>query len=227
MPPLRREELEALRQIPTPTICNALETFSVRPRNKGFMDGTIVCRFPELGPVVGYAVTAKIRASRPATEQQLSHEEAWAEFEKVPQPWVVVIEDLDHPTPVGSYWGEVNAAVYKALGAVGAVTNGGVRDLTEARSLGFHFFSSCILVSHAHVHLVEVGCPVSVGGLSVRPGNLLHGDGHGVTSIPLEVARELPRAAREIAEAERRLIEYASSPECIREGLIRMYGDVD
>ena len=92
----------------------------------------------------------------------------WAEFERVPKPWLVVIEDLDYPNPVGSFWGEVNASVYKALGAVGTITNGGVRDLPEVRATGFQFFSSSVLVSHAYDHIVEYGGPVVVGAVSVR-----------------------------------------------------------
>ncbi|TMB94324.1 MAG: hypothetical protein E6J42_11605 [Chloroflexi bacterium] len=123
MEPLRPEEIATLRTISTPTVCNAIETFNVRPRNEGFMDSTITCRFPELGPVVGYAVTAKIRAAEPPCIE-LSHSKVWAEFERVPKPWLVVIEDFDYPNPVGSFWGEVNASMYKALGAVGTITNG-------------------------------------------------------------------------------------------------------
>jgi regulator of RNase E activity RraA len=223
---LTADELEALRRLTTPTVCNAIETFNIRPRNEGFMDASVVCRFPELGPMAGYAVTAKIMAWQPGAGE-VSHENAWAEFEKTPKPWIVVIEDVDYPGPVGSYWGEVNASVYRALGAAGCVTNGGVRDLPEVRRLGFHFFSSCVLVSHAYVHLVKVGVPVSVGGLTVQPGDLLHGDEHGVANISLEIAHDLPEAARRIEEAERRLIGYAQSAECTREGLERMYGKVD
>ena len=226
MEPLTAEELAALRAISTPTICNAIETFDVRPRSEGFMDSTITCRFPELGPVIGYAVTAKISAAEPPGVE-MPHAEVWAEFARIPKPWLVVIEDLEYPNPVGSFWGEVNAGVYKALGAVGTVTNGGVRDLPEVRPTGFQFFSSCVLVSHAYVHVVEYGGPVAVGGLTVRPGDLLHGDEHGVTSIPLEIARDIPQASQAIEMAERRLIDYARSPACTPERLADMYGRVD
>jgi len=175
---LTPDELEALRRITTPTVCNAIETFGVRPRTKGFMDGSIICRFQDLGPMVGNAVTAKICASSPASGE-VPHQRVWAEFEKTPKPWVVVVEDLDYPQPIGSYWGEVNASVYRPLGAVGCITNGGVRDLPEARRLGFHFFSSCVLVSRACVCVIEVGGPVNVGGLTVRPGDLPHGTSTG------------------------------------------------
>ncbi|MEE8347370.1 MAG: RraA family protein, partial [Dehalococcoidia bacterium] len=176
--PLTARELDALRAISSPTVCNAIETFKVRPRNEGFMDSTIQCRFPELGVMAGYAVTAKIRA-RERPQQAPAPWDMWGAMEEVPKPWIVVIEDLDYPDPTGSFWGEVNGSIYQGLGAIGTVTNGGVRDLPEVRATGFHFFSSCVLVSHAYIHLVEVGGPVSVGGLTVNPGDLLHGDEHG------------------------------------------------
>ncbi len=220
--PLTAAELDALRAITSPTVCNAIETFKVRPRNEGFMDSTIQCRFPDLEPMVGYAVTAKIRAGeRP--EQALAPWDMWSEMEKVPRPRIVVIEDLDYPHPVGSFWGEVNGSVYKGLGAIGTVTNGGVRDLPEVRATGFHFFSSCILVSHAYIHLVEVDTPVNVGGLTVSPGDLLHGDEHGVTSIPMEIARDLAKAADAVEARERVIIDFARSPECSPDGLRRLF----
>ncbi|MEX1195081.1 MAG: RraA family protein [Dehalococcoidia bacterium] len=194
--PLNAEEIAALRAFSTPTVCNAVETFNVRPWSEGFMDGTIGCRFPELGPMVGYAVTAKMRAaSKPQT--QVPFGEVWDEFEKTQRPWVVVVEDLDRPKPVGSFWGEVNASVYKRLGAVGCVTNGGVRDLGDVRPHGFHFFSSCLLVSHAYLHVVEAGTPVSVGGLTVRPGDLLHGD---EARRDVRAARDRARLARGVRQ---------------------------
>jgi 4-hydroxy-4-methyl-2-oxoglutarate aldolase len=219
--PLTREELDALRAITSPTVCNAIEMFKFRPRNEGFMDSTIKCRFPEMGAMVGYAVTAKMKA-RERPEQSLAPWDVWAEMEKVPKPWVVVIQDLDYPNPVGSFWGEVNGSIFKGLGAVGTVTDGGVRDLPEVRATGFHFFSSCVLVSHAYLHVVEVGTPVSVGGLTVYPGDLLHGDEHGVTSIPLEIAREVPKAAKGVEERERVVINFARSPEFTADGLRRL-----
>lgn len=224
--PLPPETLAALRSFSSPTVCNAIETFGVRPRTDGFMDSTISCRFPELGPMVGYAVTAKIRA-RVAPQDDVHHTSIWAEFAKTPKPWVIVIEDLDWPDPIGAYWGEVNASTYAALGAIGVVTNGGVRDLAEVRPTGFHFFGSCILVSHAYAHVVEVGAPVTVGGLTVRPGDLLHGDMHGVTSIPIEIAERLPDACRAIETAERKVIDYARSGSVSVEELARLYGEVD
>jgi regulator of RNase E activity RraA len=222
---LSPDELAELCTFTTPTVCNAIETFGVRPRTDGFMDSSIVCRFPELPPMVGYAVTARIRAADPPG-REVPHRELWQTFEAVPKPWVVVIEDLDlHP--VGAFWGEVNASSYRALGAIGVVTNGGVRDLAEVRPLGFHFFSTHILVSHAYVHAVEAGGEVRVGGLAVRPGDLLHGDRHGVTSIPHDIARRVADASRQVERAERVLIDYARSPDVDLARLAELYGNVD
>ena len=173
--------------------------------------------------MVGYAVTANITA-RERSEKALPPWEMWAEMEKVPKPWIVVIEDLDYPSPVGSYWGEVNGSIYKGLGCLGVVTNGGVRDLEEVRATAFQFFASCVLVSHAYVHLVEVGVPVRVGGLNVGPGDLLHGDKHGVISIPLEIARDIPQAAQKIEGFERRIIDAARSPEASAQSLRKLMG---
>jgi len=219
--PLTVEELDALRRITTPTIANAIETFDVRPRSEGFMDSTIRCIFPELGAMAGYAVTATI-AARERPQASVQRSALWDAVEKTPGPRIVVIEDLDYPNPVGSYWGEVHGSIFQGLGCAGTVTNGGVRDLDEVRATGFHFFASCVLVSHAYIHLVEVGAPVTVGGLMVRTGDLLHGDQHGVTSVPIEIARELPKAAGEVERQERRIIEYARSPECGADGLRKL-----
>jgi regulator of RNase E activity RraA len=221
--PLTASELEALRAITTPTIANAIETFRVRPHSEGFMDHTIRCMFPELGPMIGYAVTAKISA-RERSDTAIPPWDMWAMMESVPKPRVVVIEDLDYPQPVGSYWGEVNGSVYKALGCAGVVTNGGVRDLDEVRATGFHFFASCVLVSHAYVHLEEVGTAVRVGGLTVQPGDLLHADQHGVCSIPLDVARDVAAMAGNLEKIERRIIDFARSPEASAEGLRKLMG---
>ncbi|MCI0776982.1 MAG: RraA family protein [Chloroflexi bacterium] len=220
---LTGEELDALRGITSPTISNAIETFDVRSRSEGFMDASIRCMFPDLGGMVGYAVTAKI-AARKKPQTSLSYFDMFDAMAAVPKPWLVVIEDLDWPNPIGSYWGEVNGSIYKGMGCVGLVTNGGVRDLDEVVETGFHFFASCVLVSHAYVHLEEVGTPVSVGGLTVSPGDLLHGDKHGVVSIPHEIAREVAAASAEVERRERPIIDFARSSAMSADGLRELFG---
>jgi 4-hydroxy-4-methyl-2-oxoglutarate aldolase len=224
MEPLAPEVLEQLRKYNTPTVCNAIEVFDVRPRHEGFMRPEIRCVFPRMGVMVGYAVTLKIQSISPAAKgKDVRAPEHWQDLLKVPAPRVVVVEDLDEPSGLGSLWGEVNANMHKAMGCVGAVTNGSVRDLDEVEPLGFHFFASHIAVSHAYVHMVEVGTPVRVGGLTVRPGDLVHGDRHGVTSVPLEIAARIPEGVKVVDTMERQLINYSQLPDFTVAGLTELF----
>jgi 4-hydroxy-4-methyl-2-oxoglutarate aldolase len=181
----------------------------------------IECVFPELEPMIGYAVTAIISANSPEG-RRIQPPQWWEEILKIPEPRVAVIHDINNPV-MGSFWGEVNANIHKALGCVGTVTDGSVRDLDEVREMGFHFFSSCVSVSHAYVHLVEVSIPVKVGGLVVRPGDLIQGDKHGVISIPMEIARDVSKAAQLVEDWERRVINFCKSSEFTVEGLKERY----
>ena len=219
---LSHAELLKLKRWNTPTIYNGWEQITQNDITQHFNQEEVHDFMPHMGVMVGYAVTAKVRA-RERPQQAPAPWDMWAAMERLPKPRIVVIEDLDYPNPVGSFWGEVNGSVYMGLGAIGTVTNGGVRDLPEVRATGFHFFSTCVLVSHAYVHLVEVGGPVSVGGLTVNPGDLLHGDEHGVTSVPLEIARDLPKAAQAVEARERVIIDFARSPECTADGLKSLF----
>jgi len=215
---------EALRQelasFSTPSVANGIETFEVRPRDEGFVDGSIRCQFPQLGTIVGYAATARIRSTRKSEGDGVHSSELWRHVMAVPEPRIVVVEDMDDPSGVGSFWGEVNANVFKAFGCAGVVTNGGVRDLPEMESLGFQAFSSTVCVSHAYVRVVEVAQPVKVGNLGIRPGDLLHGDRHGVVAIPISIAADLPAAVRAIEAAERDKISFCQSPGFSFEGLL-------
>ena len=218
--PLNAAELEALRRWPTPAIANAIETFGVRPNNEGFMVGPR-CIFPELGPMVGYAATCTIRAAtRGGPDSRREMAAHWRNIQAQPSPRVAVIQDLDDPPAFASFWGEVNANIHRALGCAGVVTNGGVRDLEEVRILRFHFFAGDVVPSHAFVHVVKAGGPVTVGGLEVRDGDLIHADQHGVITIPHEIAREVPRAAAEVEKAERGVIDLCRSPQFSLEALL-------
>lgn len=214
MAELTAENLEALRQLDTCTVANAIETFDVRPWNEGFMAPEIRSVFPGMGRMIGYAATAVIAADKPATtHMSVSRTDWFDEVVAVPGPRVAVIHDLDYPNPIGSFWGEVQSNVHKALGCVGTVTDGGVRDLDEMQELGFNAFARDVLVSHAYVHMVDISVPVTIGGLTVNPGDLLMGDKHGVVSIPHEIAAEVPLAAAAIGERERVTIELCQSPD--------------
>ena len=204
------ETIKALAGIDCPSICNAIEGFNVRPKNHGFMLPEIKSVFQDLPPVVGYAVTGVISANQPEG-RNVSREDWWDLIASVPEPRFIVLHDIDNP-PLGAYWGEVQGNIHKALGAVGVATDGTVRDLDEVRDLGFRFFAKEVSVSHAYVHLVEIGIPVTVGGLTVNMGDLLHGDKHGVTSIPMEIADKIPDMVDTIADYERKTIEVCQSP---------------
>jgi len=199
---LTAAQIEELKQFDTPTIANAIEFFNVQPKTQGFMKPGIRKVFDNGRRMVGYAVTAKIAATTPPTEAQKPlAAQYYASVQAAPKPTVTVLQDLD-PEPIGSFWGEVQVSIHRSLGCVGVVTNGGVRDLDEVKHLDFEYFSNCLLVSHAYIHLEAVACPVEVGGLTVRPGDLLHADIHGVAVIPAAVAPHLAAACRAAQDAE-------------------------
>jgi regulator of RNase E activity RraA len=215
------EALEALRRYDVPTLANGIETFDVRSRAAGYAGGDIRCVFPELPIVNGHAVTARIRAAEPSDEPYARR--SWWEFtQTVPAPRMVVIQDLDDPPGVGSFWGEVNGSIHRALGCVGVVTNGSVRDLSEVRAIPFHYFAGSIAVSHAYVHLVDFGTPVEVGGLTVETGDLLQGDQHGVISIPADLVADLPAACDRVIAKERVVIDYCRTPDFTIDGLANL-----
>src|SRR6202022_85705 len=208
--PLTAEDLERLRRYDTCTVANAIETFDVRPRTAGYASPVIRCIFPQLDVMVGYAVTARARANTPG-DGSYSRHGWWDAIVAAPGPRVAVIQDLAEP-PGGAFWGEVQANIHRALGCVGAVTNGGVRDLLEVEPLGFQYFAGSVMVSHAYVHMVDFGTPVTIGGLEIRPGDLIHADRHGVQVIPQEIARAIPDAAEKIIAQERKIISLCQSP---------------
>jgi len=125
---------------------------------------------------------------------------------------VIVIQDMDARPGVGSFWGEVQANIHVALGCVGTVTNGGVRDLNEVRPLGFHFFAQHVIVSHAYVRLIDFGLPVEVGGITVRTGDVVHADLHGVQLVPRSIAADIPAGVDRVLARERKIIDYCKSP---------------
>ena len=205
--------LQSLARYDAPTLANAIETFDLQPRDVGFADSRIRCMFPELGRMVGFAATATIVArGAPASDWAGAGNEAlYSHVRTIRAPRIVVVKDLDDPPAHGSLWGEVHATIFGALGCVGCVTDGAVRDLDEARGMGFHFFAAGPSVSHAYVRVEAIGEPIEIGGLEVAPGDLLHADQHGVLKIPLEIAAELPAAADRVIETEQALLRWVRS----------------
>ncbi len=209
-PPLTPATLEALRRLDTCSVANAIEGFHVRLRNEGFANASVRSLFPRLTPpLLGYAVTVRVRTSSPPIEggeAYLDRTDWWEHVLSLPAPRVVVTQDVGSKPGLGACWGEMHAHILRALGCVGVVTSGAVRDLPAVEALGFHFFACSVAVSHAYAHIVDFGGPVEIGGLAIQPGDLLMGDVHGLLSIPREIAAAIPPAAAQIAEKERQLI---------------------
>ncbi len=209
---LSDSDLQLLAQYDTPTISNVIEMFEVRPRNAGYMDGRIQACFPEMPPIVGYASTATMRTAnaRPEGAVYGSLDEQVARFADLPGPAIVVFQDLDDPA-VGATFGEVMCASYQSFGAVGIITSGPARDLEQVRRRRFAAFSDGVISSHSYSHITSIHEPVRVGGLEVRPGDLLHADANGVCGIPLGIASEVAHAAAEFVAAEACVMQFADS----------------
>jgi regulator of RNase E activity RraA len=201
--------LEELRQFDSCTVANAIESFGVRLRNTGFTDSTVRCIFEDFPPLVGYAATVRIRTSEPPMERDSYYYRLdWLEqLSSLPAPRVLVVEDLDPHPGLGSFIGDVHVNILQALGCLGVVTNGAVRNVDAARALKFQMFARNLSVSHAFAHVFDFGGPVAVGQLHVRPGDLLHGDRHGVQTVPIEIAPKIPEVARRMSGDERELID--------------------
>ncbi len=220
MADLTRQQLDTLGKIQTCAVANAIETFDVMPRNQGFMRPAVKSIFPGLGSMIGYAVTGVISAKTPPTSHMRIPRTEWVDYVlSIPEPRVIVLQDLDYPDVLGSFWGEVQSNVHQALGCVGTVTDGGVRDLDEMKEAGFFAFATEVLVSHAYVHIVEYGVPVTIGGLTVNPGDIVMGDQHGVLTVPKDIAADIPKAVEEVEKGERRIIDFCRSSSFTPEGL--------
>jgi regulator of RNase E activity RraA len=210
---VREDVLTALRSLDTCVVSNAIEAFEVRLRNTGFADASIRCIFEDFPPMVGYAATARLRSGDPPMSGRVYHDRTdwWNSILKVPAPRVVVLEDIDKPPGVGALLGDMHAAILRALGCVGYVTDGAVRELPRVREAGLQLFAGNVAVSHAYAHIFDLGCAVNIGGLEVKPGDLLHGDRHGILTIPKEVAAEVPAVAAKLQGAEQKVIDFCRS----------------
>jgi len=211
--PLAPADFEKLRALDTPTVSNAIERFDARLRNEGFAHATARCLFPRLPAMLGYAVTARIRSSAPPLAGRCYYDrmDFWKHVQTIPPPRILVLRDIDPNPGLGAFVGEIHAHIALSLGCRGCVTNGAVRDLPAVEALGFPLFAGSVAVSHAYAHIVEFGDPVDIGGLRIKPGDLVHGDVHGVQTIPLSIAAEIPGKAAEILEHERDLIRLCRS----------------
>jgi 4-hydroxy-4-methyl-2-oxoglutarate aldolase len=205
--------LEELRSLDSCSVANAIETFGVRLRNTGFADSRVRCVFEDFPPLVGYAATVRVRTSDPPMEgESYYYRLDWLDhLSSVPPPRVLVVEDLDNHPGLGSFVGDVHANILRVLGCVGMVTNGAVRNVEAARKLNFQMFAGNLSVSHVFAHVFDFGGPVTIGQMRVQPGDLLHGDRHGIQTVPIEIAQKIPSVAQRMKGEEQEIIELCQS----------------
>ncbi|HEY1297094.1 MAG TPA: RraA family protein [Chloroflexota bacterium] len=197
---LTSEQLDELRAIDSPTIANAIEYFTVRPRVSGYCGSNVRCLTPDAGFMLGYAVTCKGDSTTEDKDRREHTELYRAIYARQPLPAVVVIGDDGDPSRLhlACHAGEMMATTMKRVGAVGLVTNGGLRDIREITALGgFHYYGRGLVVAHGRPSIYDVGATVNIDGMEVRPGDLLHGDENGITVIPAEIADKVAAKARE------------------------------
>jgi 4-hydroxy-4-methyl-2-oxoglutarate aldolase len=207
------EQLELLLAVDSPTIANAIEPFKVRDRAEGYVGGQVRAMFPDLGVMLGYALTVTMSNKFGPPPGRAGWWRMWEELEKIPRPSVVVVQDVSGAPTRCAYFGEVMATIAKRLGAVGIVTDGGVRDLDEVRAMGMHYFAPYAVVSHGNFEIVEVGGRIRLDGQEIRTGDLVHGDANGIVIIPSEVVKDLPAEIEKIRAREAGFLKYINSPE--------------
>lgn len=211
--PLTEEQLDGLRRFDSCMIANAVETFNVRLRNTGFTGGNVRCIFPDAPPMVGYAVTARLSSGEAPIGGGAFHDrgDLWNHLLQCPSPRILVLQDMDDPPGRGAFIGDMHSAILKALGCVAYVTNGAVRELPSIHSMGVKLFAGNVTVSHAYAHIFDLGAAITIDGMEVHTGDLLHGDRHGILSIPRDIAGSLPEVAARLQRREQKVIDYCQS----------------
>ena len=211
-----KEEFEFLRSIDTPTVCNLVEIVTPARRGAGYTVRHLHCPFPDLPPTVGFARTVTIKAKDAFGMGDASYIQRRLDYldyvAAEPRPTVMVIEDLDEEPGYGAFWGEVQSNVHQALGCLGTVTNGSVRDIPMIPP-GFQMLAGSIGPSHAYVHMVEYGGEVNVHGMTVRSNDLIHADRHGAVVVPADKIGAMKTALVGLSEREAKIIKAARAPD--------------
>jgi regulator of RNase E activity RraA len=209
---LSESQFAFLRSIDTPTVCNLLEIVKPERRGAGYTVSHLHCPFPDLPPMVGFAKTVTMRArDKVGGASYMAKRMDYLDYvAAAPLPGIAVIEDLDEPAGYGAFWGEVQTNVHKALGCLGTITNGSVRDIPQVAE-GFQMLAGSIGPSHAYVHVVEFGIPVTIHGMAVNSGDLIHADRHGAVVVPIETIDAMKPALDGLMKQEARIIASAKS----------------
>jgi 4-hydroxy-4-methyl-2-oxoglutarate aldolase len=214
-PSLNEEEFRELQALDSCSVANAIERFHLQLRNEGYTEGGLTCQFPEMESMLGYAFTLQVRSYAPPTKRRaydFENTQWWDELLKLPKPRILVVQDMDRHPGTGALVGEVHAEILKALGCIGVVTNGAVRDVDRVKPLHFHMYSATLSVSHSYSHIVHSGGHVQIGGLELSPGDLLHGDRHGIIRVPRELASRIPKTAAALRQKEAEIAAFCKSP---------------
>lgn len=218
------EDLAFLAGIDSPTVANAIERLKLRDRSEGYLGGNVACAFPELGTMVGTALTVTVDNAVGRAARQDGYWALWEALDAASGPTVIVMKDASATPHRVAYAGEIMVTLAQRLGAVGIVTDGALRDVAEVRAKGFHYFMRHAVVSHADFELSKVGDPVLVDGQLVRTGDILHGDANGVVIVPGEALADLPAAVAAVQAAETRDLDYLASAEFTLAGYKAMRG---
>lgn len=200
--------LDYLQRVDSPTIANAIEPFDVRDRTEGFIGGRVQCQFPDLGVMVGRALTVTMSNAPGATASRDGYWQMWDALAAMEGPVVIAIADASGEPHRVAYAGEVMTTIAMRLGAVGMVTDGALRDVDEVHDLGFHYFMKYPVVSHANFEITSVGEPIELDGQVVMTGDILHGDRNGIVVVPDEVLEGLPAAVDSVREKEAATMAY-------------------
>ncbi len=212
-----KEHFDFLRSIDTPTVCNLIEMVAPARRGSGYTVEHLHCPFPDLPPMVGFAKTVTIRAKAAFAMGDQSYIQRRLDYldyvAAEPRPSIVVIHDLDgEDAGYGAFWGEVQSNVHKALGCLGTITNGSIRDIPMIPE-GFQMLAGSIGPSHAYVHVVEFGVAVNVHGMAAQSGDLVHADRHGAVVVPADKIGEMKAALDGLMRREAAIIKAARAPD--------------
>lgn len=217
-------DLDFLRSVDSPTIANAIELFKIRDRCDGFIGGEVKSLFPEMPPMVGYALTVTMNDEHGAVKSKDGFWKMFDVLSQMPAPSILVVKDVSGRPNRVAFCGEVMATMAKRLGAVGYVTDGTVRDLHEVRAIGMPYFASGVCVSHANFWVEDVGIDIDLDGETIRTGDLLHGDANGIVVVPREILAGLPEKVASVRDKEGELMAFVRGPEFTLDGAKKLSG---
>ncbi len=223
---LSDEQLRKLKNIDSPTVSNAIEQFHLRPPNEGFIGMEIRCLFPKLGVMVGHALTLTADATtigEQKEQEELDLPEMLQAIKKTPKPVILFIKTIGLRLTHSCVFGDVMAATAKQMGAIGLVTDGGVRDIKNIRKMGFHLFAQGVVPSHGTFSIKKIDIPISISGVEICTGDLIHGDENGVIKVPWNCVDKLPETAQELSAQEEKIVNFAKSSNFSIEKLKRRF----